>query len=423
MSRTAAIALRYPFASRRAIRQALHPLLFTLRHEADDILCLNPVTIMKLDESLLSAYLDDEIDPGQRRTVEQAIELDPSLRERLGCLARNHDLVAGLSRPSAPCSLAATLVTRIDHDQTAQRRRPYFWFATAASLLFALILLSIGSRHVAPVRQFDSRDVVRVSAPQKTTDSVDPKEPFQASVSPIAAKPLEPAVGLGPADDLVESSRHRLVSLLDRPGARRILIVTDVIDPAARDRVDSLLRDTGRKSSEFGRLTVAQGIVIDPLYPNEAEVFATVMDEREQTQFLARIADEFPTVIDEPEIDPTLGTQLAEVGSIRIEPGRTAAGLKEPPPGAGADSLAFRIADHSLLTHPAMLGGEPNDAYPSDLMEKAAMSSSDFAPIVPEQAPAAPRVKPRSSPKARKPDALVPVLVWVTSHQPARPRQ
>src|SRR4051812_32724724 len=77
------------------------------------------------DESLLSAYLDGELDPAPRFEVETASLTAPRLAEELHELAGVRDVLAGLSRPGTPRDLAVAVCERIDG-----RRAP--WTSRAA---------------------------------------------------------------------------------------------------------------------------------------------------------------------------------------------------------------------------------------------------------------------------------------------------
>lgn len=54
------------------------------------------------DESLLSAYLDGQLDPSERQAVETAIVSDPALAGKLRGLRSVSNLISALSRASSP---------------------------------------------------------------------------------------------------------------------------------------------------------------------------------------------------------------------------------------------------------------------------------------------------------------------------------
>jgi hypothetical protein len=387
------------------------------------------------DESDLSAYLDDELDPGDRRDVEWSLLSDPALAAQLAGLAAAREAVASLSRPEAPCSLVSSVICRIDSVERQGRRRPYYWLATAASVLFALIL-SLRTGLLAPTPHPAGPVVVQNLAPPDfpAPETSPAHGPSPVSVAVTLDPAPSPSTPIGPASDPAEADRRRVVAMLDRPGLRRILIVTDVLDPSAVERVNGLLRDTARKQSDYGRITVAQGLVVDPEFPNEAEVFALVMDEPEREYLLAKLAREFPSVIVESETPADVTLQLADIGRISVEPGRSAAGLREAPaeasivalrdphPKAGpGEAVSTSAAGHARTPvdppFEGFPGGDmrnipPGTPLPPSLIGEHPASRESNA------TPKAPAPTPKKNPKLNSSPA--PVLVWVTSSQPAR---
>src|SRR4051812_21215633 len=75
------------------------------------------------DESLLSAYLDGELDPDQRSSIEAALLADPELAEQLRRLAAVRELVAGLPRPAPTVDLAGAIGARIGRRPSREDRR------------------------------------------------------------------------------------------------------------------------------------------------------------------------------------------------------------------------------------------------------------------------------------------------------------
>src|SRR4051812_1388747 len=79
---------------------------------------------MKLDdESLLTAYLDGELAPDQRSSIESALLADPELADALRRLAEVRELLAGMPRPTMPVDLAGAVVGRIRRDPGRELRR------------------------------------------------------------------------------------------------------------------------------------------------------------------------------------------------------------------------------------------------------------------------------------------------------------
>lgn len=74
-------------------------------------------------EELLNAYLDDELDPGERVAVERALENDPSLGAELAALAGTRLLVRDLPLLEMPEEFAQRLARRSPVGPVARPRR------------------------------------------------------------------------------------------------------------------------------------------------------------------------------------------------------------------------------------------------------------------------------------------------------------
>src|SRR5437763_1632446 len=70
------------------------------------------------------------------------------------------------------------------------------------------------------------------------------------------------------------ADQERLQRLLSRPDVRRVFILAETLDDGTIGRVDEAIERTPRQEPEYGRIAVAQGIVLDPDRPGEAVVFA-----------------------------------------------------------------------------------------------------------------------------------------------------
>src|SRR4051812_21809563 len=141
------------------------------------------------DESLLSAYLDDELDPAGRLEVESALLTDPRLAEMLHELAGVRELLAGLPRPEVPRVLA------VEDDARRGRRRATRpshraippAIAAAAALLIAMPLgwrWLVGQEAHRPVRR-----LVTAVRPTPT-----PKDPQGAPVVAVDERTRAPEI-------------------------------------------------------------------------------------------------------------------------------------------------------------------------------------------------------------------------------------
>ena len=306
------------------------------------------------DESHLSAYLDDELDPADRLAVEWSIESSPPLADRLRSIALAREFVAGLDRPTIPRDLAPALEARIASKRPRVRLRSFArpalalgafsgFSAVAASLIFALIRL-YQPLHETPERpvvvavqnepgQAPRTHIVGPSAPAPITAPA----PFSGArpglvrlVLPEPRSPLDPpALAQLPGESAERADRRVISGILGRSHVRRIVIVTDVID--ASERVKALIAQGGRETPEFGRISIRQEIVIDPDHAEAAEVFAVPIDERGRSSFVDRLRKSFPDLTEEGQSSPELVTQLTEVGQVAILRGLEAAPLGDPP--------------------------------------------------------------------------------------------
>jgi hypothetical protein len=168
----------------------------------------------------------------------------------------------------------------------------------------------------------------RPAEPRPATETA----PTPLRTASTATKPRATS-GPGPESaDAAERARdaETIREMLDSPHLRRIFIVTDVLGGTARDRVEELVQKTPRTEASYGRITVSQGIVIDPRHPNEATVFALVMNEQEQRHFQRRLEQSFPQRVEDTEADPAVVTQLADIGQMTVLPGSPASEVVIP---------------------------------------------------------------------------------------------
>jgi hypothetical protein len=302
------------------------------------------------DESLLSAFLDGELDTPQRLRVEAALLEDPALVERLQELAAVRSLVGGLPRPTVAVDLAPAVCGRIEAAPGFRLRRALrsgpnrarllaagAGLAAAAALLVA-IAPSFAPRPSSerPMNHESERLTATHLAPARPTPiEPDPDEdapgPAVAAVSPVV-----------PDDAREIAQRDRLRGLLDTPSVARLMILVDELNPAELARVEGALNETGRAEPVRGELTIGQGIVVDPEQPGQAVVYVVVMDDRELADFRRNLRRQGAgTAVKEDQARPEVVTQLADLGPIRFTEGTPVPGLK-PPPDHISGTLAKR---------------------------------------------------------------------------------
>jgi hypothetical protein len=103
--------------------------------------------------------------------------------------------------------------------------------------------------------------------------------------------------------------------LLDSPNLRRVFRITDGGDSGVLSQVASVVERTTR--FRFFKITISQGIVIDPRHPEEATVFAAVVNARELDILRDRLNRALPDRVEESPAEPAVVTQLADIGQVR----------------------------------------------------------------------------------------------------------
>lgn len=357
------------------------------------------------DTSALSAFADDELGPDDRAAVEARLAAEPALRAALADLESVRRSVADLARPAAPCRLASAVLARVEAAESARGRRPVYWVATAASLAFGCLLMLRSGLIAGPK---PPADVPGGAAAHPTVVVRDdggaiPPEPAPRA-TPAPVEVVTPR--LGPAPEPDAAARRRMVALLERPGAGRMVVLPRVSGGDAAARVDAMLRGTGRKNPEFGRVAVAPGLGIDPRHPEGGEAFVALMDEQERREFRSLLRRSFAEVVDEPAVEPGLPLALADLPGVTLGSGEPAAGLKPPPPAAKVASQ-HRDVDDVARTEVRPANGGP--VFRGDPMREAQVVHE-----VPEPDDAA-------EDAVARPSRPAPVIIWVAGGTAPKP--
>lgn len=321
-----------------------------------------------VDPTLLSAYLDHELDPVDRTLVEQAIHDDPKLADELEQIRETQLLLRRLPLLEAPTDVARQLQSRVDEVRGMRIRRQerrragmksFFPLglvsAVAALLLIAWGIQTIQLRHDAPIRPVPS-DVAAVRHSPNLPVPAEPAldEPATETLSMTAVGDDRPSVPADPPLLAVASSpldqldQDQVRSLLGRSEVRRLLITVDRADQPLLDRLDKAIQNAPRAIPDQARITVAQGLAIDPQHPEDAIVYAVVLDDTELENFRDNLVEAVPAaaIVDEP-VPPAIVALLAEsphADFTRVDPRGT---ILNPRPGPLATDFAIRFSDVS----------------------------------------------------------------------------
>ncbi len=352
-------------------------------------LSLSGVKPMSTDvESLLGAYLDGELEPEQRRAVEAALATDSQLAEQARGLAGARALVANLSRPASP-DVAALVMRRVR--QASLRRRPWTWdrrsrrwaaagvaaSAAAIALLSFLPLHRLGwSEATVSTRPADHNPAAgeSTSRPELAADMLArssrlgslPEDVFAPAHTPIAFSTAR----AGQATEANDQKRVR--QLLDDPHLRRVFLVADQIGQPAEPQVASLVERTTHR--DYFKITVSQGIVIDPRHPDRATVFAVVLDENELEPFRDRLQRAFSERLQEEDVNPALVVQLADIGQVVSFPAHPIGDLTIP-----RANLALRIPEFGAPRNPpdpALVAAESELDEPTAEQERSSPAAA-----------------------------------------------
>lgn len=289
-------------------------------------------------EQQLSALLDDQLSPDERRSVEEAVASDPAAAEALRSLAGVRDLVAGLSRPTGP-DLAPEILKRLELRNSRQvgerfAIRPLRLVALAAGIAASLAGVALIGERFQPAHQPAPR-VVRApseiplveAAPEVDATSpavaelIGPPAPIESTISTddkptVAIASTEPPSAEAPA--AVDPERRLVRELLDDHPSPRIFLVTDLKGEATDERVALLLGLSTHR--DFHRIELSGD-----------KVFAATLDPDELATLRERLATAFPDRFEESDEKPAVAARLAEQGRVSTLAANPAADVRIPP--------------------------------------------------------------------------------------------
>ena len=106
--------------------------------------------------------------------------------------------------------------------------------------------------------------------------------------------------------------------LLDSPNPKRFFWVSG----GARNESEPVVASIVERTTHFDflKITVAQGIVIDPRHPGEATVLAFVVEPDQVDRFNEQLKAALPGLVEQEVLDPVIATQLAEIERVQSFP-------------------------------------------------------------------------------------------------------
>ena len=386
------------------------------------------------DESILSAYLDGQLGPEDQQAVEAALLEDPRLADELRGLSVLRDLLAGLPRES-PVDLTSRVMRRVRRRAAFRTARGIVAWgparAAAIAAIAAAVLMMLAVPWLLNVRRGPAvnvaafPDAVGKARPGPSearwpafathashehptrADGSEERRPSQAEAGEVAA-----------------SSRDELVHVreyLDNPQLRRIFLVSDPGDGSDERRVADIVEQTTRFN--YYRITISQGIMLDPRHPDEATVFALVVGPREMDSLRDRLRVALKDRVEEEAAEPGVVTQLADIGHAEACPPSPTADMNIP-----REDLAYRTGVSGILDEPAG-PARAEKPEPDERPTREQERSSPIAEVLDQSKRARPAPSPRQAVAggqqtpggpagAQDADPSYVVLVWVSRPRP-----
>jgi len=314
-------------------------------------------------DSLLSAYLDDELPEDRRRSFAGAAS-EPEKAEELRTLGKVRDLVAGLSRPVPP-DLAPAVLGKLAGPARRSGLPRGFRLAAAAGILvaFAGLWASPALRRaerapgLVPVEPSPLQVPEAAQTPEPLVASNelgDPAGPPLTLAATGSSAPLLDAPG-PPRSAVDPEARLRTVAggLIGRSGPRRLFLVTEA-GPDDASQVASILSLSSHR--DFYRLESAD--------PSEPVVLAAELDPDELATLRRRLAASYPGRVGEADAGQPSPADLAALGREERLRGEPAAEVHFPDGGL-AIRTPFRATETG--TEPADESGPPSDAVAAEL--------------------------------------------------------
>ena len=214
---------------------------------------------MNLDQNdVLTAYLDDELEPEPRLRVNSALVSDPAFSEALHDLTAVRDLVSELVETADAVDVSGIVLEAIRRHREA-RLRAASWAKRGAALVSAAAsLVALAWVEVPPAGHAVLPDKLVMNAVSTRPRPVPARVAETKPDAPIRV--AAESVRTAPAVDWPrERERKEIRSLLKSPNLRKVLIVTDVIGGDAGRQVGDLIKKTPRRRRRTASSSSARG--------------------------------------------------------------------------------------------------------------------------------------------------------------------
>ena len=251
---------------------------------------------MKIDDdALLSAYVDGALDGPELQRVEAAIRTNPRIAREVDALRQTRDLLAGLPAPLPPRSCVPTVrfklaeMSRRALRAQRQTRVAMLWvsvgvIAACFMLAWSLHLLHLSQSFRRSSPYWRASEIARIDPPAAPTNSG--PQPAEVALN-------EPSVELPSVEVPVPTpeaiARKQLRDLLGLSVPVRLLVQLNDQAAGSIDELDRIIHEVPRANPLHARLSLPGRLVIDPVHPGSAVVYAVALDDFEFANLLERI--------------------------------------------------------------------------------------------------------------------------------------
>ena len=139
-----------------------------------------------------------------------------------------------------------------------------------------------------------------------------------AAASSVPVNTTRTSAGVETGEPWPSGDAARLRPLLDSPNLKRFFWVGS----GSRNDAEQVAASIVERTTHFDyfKITVAQGIVLDPRRPGEATVLAFVVDPAGLERFNDQLKAALPGLVRQEALDPGIATQLADIDRVQSFP-------------------------------------------------------------------------------------------------------
>lgn len=315
-----------------------------------------PDTAMAIhDPSLLSAYIDDELDEHERALVELAAAGDASVHSEIEALRGVSRAFDNLPRPAAPRDVSLEVKRRLEQlgiegrkPKNRRGERTASWLAIGGLSAVAASLLLVWVTHTLdrtpnqaprlPLLPRVGNALANNNPAPAATDTSSPTPGVEATPTEIAAADTRVHDQDDPIGELQRiGDQVTLSALLDGPEVQRLNLTLASLDPRQLQRIEEILKSPETGLGKHAKLTLSGELTGGTGGSGEAVVYVLPLRPAQARELCKRIEAGFPDagVLASEPVEPQLRDSLATAREFSIREGEPRSPmLPEPPTGA-----------------------------------------------------------------------------------------